>query len=96
MFYAAIANNSHRALYLKGVPPVRGGNPVLNVISGKAFVIHLWRSHKLTIWFGAKNNRALRGWGPGQLNFFSGRGVRPRFPECEACELTFASEKGGL
>ena len=26
--------------------------------------------------------------------FFSGRGVRPGFPKCEACELTFASEKG--
>ena len=35
--------------------------------------------------------------GPGgSLNFFPGRGVRPRFPKCEACELTFASEKGGL
>ena len=30
------------------------------------------------------------------LNFFSGRGVRPGFPKCGACELTFASEKGGL
>ena len=36
-------------------------------------------------------------WPPGgALNFFSGRGVRPRFPKCGACELTFASEKGGL
>ena len=34
---------------------------------------------------------------PGRaLNFFSGRGVRPGFPKCGACELTFASEKGGL
>ena len=34
---------------------------------------------------------------PGRaLNFFSGRGVRPRFPKRGACELTFASEKGGL
>ena len=32
--------------------------------------------------------------GGGQLNFFSGRGVRPGFPKCGACELTFASEKG--
>ena len=32
----------------------------------------------------------------GALNFFSGRGVRPGFPKCGACELTFASEKGGL
>ena len=32
----------------------------------------------------------------GALNFFSGRGVRPRFPKCGACELAFASEKGGL
>ena len=30
----------------------------------------------------------------GALNFFSGRGVRPRFPKCGACELMFASEKG--
>ena len=35
-------------------------------------------------------------WGGGALNFFSGRGVRPGFPKCRACELTFASEKGGL
>ena len=35
-------------------------------------------------------------WGGGALNFFSGRGVRPGFPKCGACELTFASEKGGL
>ena len=34
---------------------------------------------------------------PGRaLNFFSGRGVRPRFPKCGARELIFASEKGGL
>ena len=32
----------------------------------------------------------------GALNFFSGRGVRPGFSKCGACELTFASEKGGL
>ena len=32
----------------------------------------------------------------GALNFFSGRGVRPGFPKCGACELTFASEKVGL
>ena len=32
----------------------------------------------------------------GALNFISGRGVRPGFPKCGACELTFASEKGGL
>ena len=34
--------------------------------------------------------------GGGALNFFSGRGVRPGFPKCGACELTFASEKGLL
>ena len=34
--------------------------------------------------------------GGGALNIFSGRGVRPRFPKCGACDLTFASEKGGL
>ena len=34
--------------------------------------------------------------GGGALNFFSGRGVRPGFPKCGACKLTFASEKGGL
>ena len=27
-------------------------------------------------------------------NFFSGRGVRPEFPKCGACELIIASEKG--
>ena len=32
----------------------------------------------------------------GALNFFSGRGVRPGFPKCGTCELTFASEKGVL
>ena len=32
--------------------------------------------------------------GGGALNFFSGRGVRPRFPKW-ACELIFASERGG-
>ena len=32
----------------------------------------------------------------GALNFFSGRGVQPGFPKCEACELIFTSEKGGL
>ena len=30
-----------------------------------------------------------------KLNFFSGGGVRPGFPKCGACELTFASEMGG-
>ena len=41
------------------------------------------------------------GWGSwckggplGALNFSSGRGVRPGFPKCGACKLTFASEKG--
>ena len=34
--------------------------------------------------------------GGGHSNFFSGRGVRPGFPKCGACELAFASEKGGL
>ena len=28
------------------------------------------------------------------LNFFSGRGVRPGFPKCGACELILASNKG--
>ena len=32
--------------------------------------------------------------GGGALNFVSGRGVRPGFPKCGACELMFASEKG--
>ena len=32
----------------------------------------------------------------GALNFFSGRGVRPGFTKCGACELIFASERGGL
>ena len=32
----------------------------------------------------------------GALNFFSGRGLRPGFPKCGACELAFASEKRGL
>ena len=39
------------------------------------------------------------GWGigpGGALNIFSGRGVRPGYLKCGACELTFASEKGGL
>ena len=31
----------------------------------------------------------------GALNFFSGRGVQPRFPKCGACELTFALKRGG-
>ena len=34
--------------------------------------------------------------GGGALNFLSGRGVRPGFPKCGACERQFASEKGGL
>ena len=32
----------------------------------------------------------------GGTQLFSGRGVRPEFPKCGACELTFASEKGEL
>ena len=32
----------------------------------------------------------------GALSFLSGRGVRPGFPKCGACERQFASEKGGL
>ena len=35
----------------------------------------------------------LRG---GVLNFCSGKSVRPVFPKCGACELIFASERGGL
>ena len=34
--------------------------------------------------------------GGGALNFFSGRGVRPGFPNCGFCELIIASEKGVL
>ena len=34
--------------------------------------------------------------GGGHSILFSGRGVLPGFPKCGACELTFASEKGGL
>ena len=30
------------------------------------------------------------------LNFFSGRGVQPRFPKCGACDLTFATDLGEL
>ena len=30
------------------------------------------------------------------LNFFSDRGVRPRFPKCKACELIIASQRGVL
>ena len=32
--------------------------------------------------------------GGGHSTFF--QGVRPVFPKCGACELTFASEKGGF
>ena len=40
---------------------------------------------------------ALHGGGGTQLFFFfSGRGVRPGFPKCGACELLFAFERGGL
>ena len=35
-------------------------------------------------------------WGGGGTQLYSGRGVRPGFPKCGACELLFASEKGGL
>ena len=38
----------------------------------------------------------LRALTRGGTHFFSGRGVRPGFLKCGACELTFASEKGGL
>ena len=33
-------------------------------------------------------------WPGGHSTFFSGRGVRPGFPKCRACELIFAYEKG--
>ena len=46
--------------------------------------------------YGWNNFQGLFSPGGGALNFFSGRGVRPGFPKCGACELTFASEKGGL
>ena len=47
--------------------------------------------------YGKAKNETLRYTIPGgALNFFSGRGVRPGFPKCGACEWTFASEKGGL
>ena len=39
------------------------------------------------------SHRILEG---GALNLFSGRGVRPGFPKCGACELIFASETRGL
>ena len=39
-------------------------------------------------------NRGFPTPGGGALNFFSGRGVRPGFLKCGACELIFASEKG--
>ena len=39
------------------------------------------------------NGGVHRPWG--HSTFFSDRGVRPGFPKCGACELTFASEKGG-
>ena len=51
----------------------------------------LWNS--VSSFFQAYNSTVSRG---GALNFFSGRDVRPGFPKCGACELTFASEKGGL
>ena len=41
--------------------------------------------------------RFCQGPDPGRaLNFYSGRGVRPRFLKCGACELIIASEKGVL
>ena len=52
----------------------------------------MYKNWNLTLF--SQNHRGYRG--GGALNFFSGRGVRPGFPKCGACELTFASEKGGL
>ena len=40
-------------------------------------------------------NRADILLGGGTQLFFSFRGVRPGSPKCGACELIFASEKGG-
>ena len=34
--------------------------------------------------------------GGGHSTFFQVEGVRPGFPKCGACELTFGSERGGL
>ena len=34
--------------------------------------------------------------GPGGTQLFSGRGVRPGFPKCGACEPILGSERGGL
>ena len=45
---------------------------------------------------GATIHRGTYPGGGGGTQLFSGRGVRPGFPKCGACELTFASEKGGL
>ena len=33
--------------------------------------------------------------GGGGTQLFSGRGVRPGFPKCGACELIFASDREG-
>ena len=66
-----------------------------------------WADTLIAIWaLGLNNLLALTkfwgqlAWGPapggGGTQLFSGRGVQPGFPKCGACELTFASEKGGL
>ena len=51
-----------------------------------------WKSNQspLSHWINTRGGGALN------FFFFSGRGVLPGFPKCGACELTFASEKGGL
>ena len=41
----------------------------------------------------ARETRPMPG---GGTQLFSGRGVQPGFPKCEACELIFTSKKGGL
>ena len=45
----------------------------------------------LVLWSCLGNNPGGR-----HSTFFSGRGVRPRFLKCGACERKFASEKGGV
>ena len=62
--------------------------------------MHEWIQNPWKKTWGKKKQFCALCWSPhpggGALNFFSGRGVRPGFPKCGACELTFASEKAGL
>ena len=52
-----------------------------------------WRKHQKMSHFNIKRGANPEG---GGTQLFSGRSVRPGFPKCGACELAFASEKGGL